>query len=63
MKKIGVIGCGIIGTAVAEMFKNKIELYLYDPNIENVNREDDKENINVLIYPRNILNKTATSFG
>lgn len=45
MNKVGIIGCGIIGSAIARMFKDKVELCLYDPYIENIDRESDKEKI------------------
>jgi len=46
MKEVGIIGYGVIGQAVSNMFEDKVKLRIYDPSIENVNRESDKQKIN-----------------
>ena len=47
MKKIGIIGYGIIGQAVAKMFGNKVDQWRYDTNpMCSFNTESDKEKIN-----------------
>lgn len=36
MKKIAVVGCGYVGSAMVELFKNHYDVGVYDPKFENV---------------------------
>ncbi len=44
IKKVGIIGYGIIGKAILKMFLHKVELYIYDINFST----DDKISLNMI---------------
>jgi UDPglucose 6-dehydrogenase len=46
MKKVGIVGFGIIGQAVTRMFEDKVAICIYDPSIEGVKSRLHKEEIN-----------------